>query len=224
MSPKLVMRFVYSRLVGITSGLLNPNVGPKSNFFIRADYTVRNLTEAYDDTSSKDEWQREVYETAAKIAGERGLSSICDFGCGSAYKLVRHFKNLRTIGIELPPALDYLRATYPDREWMHGDLNAVPVFPIDLFIASDVIEHLPNPGLLIRYILKVSPKLIVFSTPDRLLMGVSRYAGPPLNTAHHREWTFREFRAYISDSFIVERQFISNYRQGTQCLVCRPRL
>jgi hypothetical protein len=216
------IRFAYSNLIARFPALLNPDVGPRSNFFIRVDYNVRIDNQAFDDRSLKDEWQREVYEFADKIARERGVHTVCDFGCGSGYKLMQHFKNCSTVGIEIPPGLDYLRTTYPDRRWMHGDFNAVPPLPIDLFIASDVIEHLSNPDLLIQYIRKVNPRLIILSSPDRILSGRGYYAGPPSNSAHVREWTFREFQAYISESFTIEQHFISNYIQATQCVLCHP--
>jgi Methyltransferase domain len=222
MIAKSGIRLAYSNLVPLIPALLNPGVGPRANFFIRADYNSRIDNEGFDDRFLKGEWQRKVYRFADKIACERGVHTVCDFGCGSGYKLMQHFKSRRTVGIEIPPALDHLRTTYPDRQWMHSDFSAVPEFPIDLFIASDVIEHLSNPDLLIQYIRKVNPRLIVLSTPDRIINGWGHYAGPPGNLAHVREWTFREFQAYISGSFTIERHFISDYRQNNQCVLCHP--
>jgi 2-polyprenyl-3-methyl-5-hydroxy-6-metoxy-1,4-benzoquinol methylase len=217
-----IIRFAYSNLVAHFPTMLNPEAGPKSNYFIRDDYRVRLDNKSFDDRALRDEWQREVYEFAHKIADERGVRTVCDFGCGSGYKLMQHFRDRRTVGIEIPPALDHLRSTYPDRLWMHGDLNAVPAFAVDLFIASDVIEHLSNPDLLIQYIHKVNPGLIILSTPDRMLLGRGSHAGPPKNAAHVREWTYREFQTYVASSFIIERHFVSNYEQATQLVLCHP--
>lgn len=175
MTAKSAVKFVHSNLITSLSGLLNLHVGPRSNFFIRPDYNARINNLAFDDTPLQDECQREIYEFAYKITCKRGAHTICDFGCGSGYKLMQHFKHGRTVGIEIPPALDYLRATYPNRQWMQSDFSTLPTFPIDLFIASDGIEHLSNPDLLIEYIRKVNPRLIVLSTPDRDLTGRKRY-------------------------------------------------
>ena len=223
MIARSTMAFIYSKLVPqIPSSLARYHIGPESNFFISGSYRPRTNSEASDDRSLKDEWQREVYEFAHKVAYGREVKTVCDFGCGSGYKLMQHLKAFRTVGIEIQPALDFLNATYPDREWMYSDFKTIPSFPVDLFISSDAIQELPNPDLLIEYIRKIGPRLVVLSTTDRLLMGRKFYGGPPRNPAHVREWTFREFRAYISYHFTIERHFISNHRQGTQCVLCRP--
>lgn len=197
--------------------------GQGERFFIHQSYVPRPDNLSFDDTPNTDEWQREVYLFARDIFIRQGYSSVCDLGCGSGYKLVTYFNGARTIGIDLPPTCTYLRSNYPQREWREFDLKWLPAEPIDMVIAADVIEHLRDPDEFLNYIGLLTPKLIVLSTPDRNLMGKRSHNGPPTNPAHVREWSFWEFHAYIEKHFAIEKHFISNVRQGTQCILCRPR-
>ena len=52
---------------------------------IKAAYYHRRHPQHFDDTKLKDEWQKEVYEYALKIAEEKHLKTVLDYGCGSAY-------------------------------------------------------------------------------------------------------------------------------------------
>lgn len=193
------------------------------SFCIKSGYVHRTHEVYFDDTSYKDEWQKEVYQHARRIADAYQYQTILDFGCGSAFKLINNFDQFNTIGIDLPQTVEYLRSTYPDRTWtssfeVHRN--------VDIFIAADVIEHMLDPDILIDYIKACSPKEIILSTPDRDLS--VRYLGgsadgPPNNGWHVREWNSDEFNRYISSHFTVLRQFITNEQQATQLIHCRMR-
>jgi SAM-dependent methyltransferase len=197
-------------------------VGHPENFFIHDGYRHRKSNSFYDDTGNKDDWQREVYEFARKAFDRQKLRLVCDLGCGSGYKLVRYFGDVPTIGIDLPPTCVYLREKYPDREWVEADFTKIPPQDIDMVIAADVLEHVPNPDEVLSYILKLRPQKVIISTPDRNLFGREAHGGPPINPAHVREWSSSEFHAYISGFFEIEKHFISNVVQCTQCVLCRP--
>jgi hypothetical protein len=91
-----------------------------------------------------------------------------------------------------------------------------------MVIASDIIEHLENPDDLMSYIRKLRPRYIVISTPDRNLMRYPEsHHGPPMNTAHIREWSFAELRAYVDQFFAVkEHLFPTRRRRRSGCSVC----
>jgi len=91
--------------------------GAKERFCIRAAYKHRHDYAYFDDTSLKDEWQREVYVRAQQIAEQYNLRTVYDVGCGSAYKLIKHFGAYETVGFDVPETLAFLRKTYPDRTW-----------------------------------------------------------------------------------------------------------
>lgn len=198
--------------------------GPRENLFIRAGYTPRLANSFFDDTGNADNWQREVYQFARSVCDREDLRVVCDIGCGSGYKLVTNFEGFATIGVDLPRTCAYLRERYPGREWAESDFTKSLPQAIDMVIAADVIEHLPNPDEMLSYISELHPRRIVLSTPDRHLVGRRAESGPPPNPAHVREWSFSEFCAYIGSVFEVDEHFISNEEQATQCILCRPRV
>lgn len=194
--------------------------GRKENYCIHDGYCPREAPLYFDDTSNDDQWQLEVYKFAREVCDKYGLKVICDIGCGSGYKLVTYFKEFTTIGVDLPATCEYLRKKWPDRCWIEANCDVPLSQQIELVIASDVIEHVLNPDELLEYIKKLSPRHVVFSTPDRNLLRTGTHDGPPRNPAHVREWSFSEFHAYIAQWFRIEEHFISCAAQGTQCLLC----
>ena len=189
------------------------------NYFIKEGYSPRLNNKFFDDTALTDSWQKEVYFFAKKVAVENNFTKILDIGTGSAYKLIYNFSEFDTLGIDLPPTVAWLNEKYPHRKWTD---SFTPVQGYDLAIASDVIEHLPDPDILLDLIENSKPKLIVLSTPDRDLLQRTP-DGPPKNPAHVREWTSPEFYSYIDSRFEVLDHFISNKSQCTQTLLARLR-
>jgi SAM-dependent methyltransferase len=187
-------------------------------YFIKNNYIPRLNNKDFDDTPMKDEWQREVYEFAEKVVKENNFQSILDVGTGSGYKLIKHFNNYKTLGIDIPSTVKYLREEYPTKDWTD---QFQPVSDFDLIISSDVIEHIPDPDLLLDLIIQSSPKLIVLSTPERTLMYNKEHNGPPKNQAHVREWNMEEFRNYINSKLEVLDHFISNNKQATQVILAK---
>jgi hypothetical protein len=197
-------------------------VGPAENYFIHSGYKPRLENAFFDDTDFEGEWQDEVYQFANEIAGREQLASVCDVGCGSAFKLMKYFPEIQTIGLDLEPTVRKLRNKYPNRRWLVCDFSIPPPFSPDLVICSDVIEHLADPNQLLEFVGNLRPRYIIFSTPDRNLFRIGSHNGPPRNPAHVREWSMPQFRAYIETRFEVLDHFISNASQCTQCLLARP--
>jgi hypothetical protein len=189
------------------------------NYFIKEGYKVRLDNMFYNDTNMKDEWQKEVYEYARLQFNQHNLESVWDIGTGSGYKLLKNFGDVRTLGTDLTPTVNWLKQKYPERAWS----DSFDVFHgYDMIICSDVIEHIPDPDPLLDTIEAAKPKLIVFSTPERMLFQKG-HDGPPDNICHVREWTLEEFGRYIDSRFQVLDHFISNRAQATQCLLAKPR-
>lgn len=192
---------------------------------IAEDYTHRTQPPRYyDDTGEEDHWQKEVYIFAERVAMAENHHTICDFGTGSAFKLLKHFGDSRyqTLGIDLPQTISVLAERYPQRLWKQ-DLSPLPRGTVDLFIASDVIEHMEDPDILLDFIEQCGPKDIILSTPDRNLMSPKRKVGPPTNPGHVREWTFEEFADYIGGRFEIIHQEVTHRRQKTQMIHARCR-
>jgi hypothetical protein len=198
-------------------------VGRRENYFIHNGYEARSENAFYDDTANSDQWQREVYQFAREVCDRDALRSVCDIGCGSAFKLLTYFEDLETVGIDLPATLNFLRQQWPDRVWMDANYEVMPPMSAQMVIACDVIEHLNNPDHLLAYIAEINPAKIVLSTPDRNLLRRGTHNGPPGNLAHCREWGFAEFHAYVAHWFDIEDHFISSAAQCTQCVLCKPR-
>lgn len=186
------------------------------NYFLSDDYTHRLENAFFDDTPFKDEWQKEVYTFARRLADNHQIQSVADIGTGSGFKLLDNFKERHTLGIDLPTTVEWLKRQYPDRAWSD---KFEPVAGYDLIISSDVIEHLPDPDVLLDLIIQSNPKFVVLSTPDRDLRGIEERLGPPNNVTHVREWNMPEFKSYINSKLNVLTQFISNKEQCTQVIL-----
>jgi hypothetical protein len=195
-------------------------IGNPESYFIRQGYCHRNEAIYFDDTENADQSQKEVYRFAREVFDQHNLKTVCDVGCGSAYKLIRYFGDCHPVGMDVARTCKWLRNKYPSHAWIEADFKVAPTLNPDLVIAADVIEHLVDPDALLSYIAALNPKYVVLSTPDRNLLGTGCYNGPPHNPAHIREWSFVELEAYLSIRFKVLEHFISNGAQGTQCLLC----
>jgi hypothetical protein len=183
----------------------------KKNYCIREGYIHRDSYTHYSDIGYEDQYQDEVYQTAFRIMKENNLSNVYDVGCGAAFKLRKYFKDYSFTGAEIEPTLSWLKKTFPQDQWEASDFTKY--VETDLFICSDVIEHLVDPDHLLDFFENSSFKFLVLSTPERETVQKFQkgflWEGPPLNPAHVREWNFAEFRDYISSRFNVVRHFMS---------------
>jgi SAM-dependent methyltransferase len=147
-------------------------------------------------------FQMHVYEKAHEIFIKKKYKNIIDIGCGTGFKLMKFFIEYETLGIEIPENYKYLRKLYKNRNWMVADYSSLPDKHYDMIICADVIEHVLEPDIIMNYIKKTKPNMIVLSTPSRELL--PRYTdnwnamhGPPFNGHHIREWTSGEFLQYV---------------------------
>lgn len=195
-------------------------------YCIKRFYRARAQYHHYDDSWLEDQWQLEVYLHALGLMKKNNFKSIVDIGCGSAYKLLVYLGEYETLGLELPLNVNTLQKKYPDRKWQTCDFSVKPDITTDVVICADVIEHLVDPDKLLDYIKGINHNYLVISTPDRRLIYKPwrrGYYGPPGNRAHIREWTYKEFGEYISIHFEVVDHRVTNLRQYTQMIICKPR-
>lgn len=183
---------------------------------IKKGYRHREDNVAVDTIDSKDKWQREVYERAAQVADEIGAATVLDVGCGSGYKLLKHFSHLTTVGTELEPMFSFLQERYPDRVWRRSQFDTVPAQHFDIVICADVVEHIPEPDELMAWLRDLRFSRLFLSTPERRLVYGQDHDGPPRNPGHCREWTQDEFASYVDDWFPIYLHWITNHWQGTQ--------
>ncbi len=200
--------------------------GAESKYCIRGSYRHRSKYCYFDDTSLADEYQKEVYVRAASIAKAEHVKTVYDVGCGSGYKLVHYLGEYDTIGFDVPETLEFLRKTYPDRRWEHAPFSDRTHPKADLVVCSDVIEHVLNPDELMAFLMSLTTKYLVLSTPDRgrEYPTLSRFQLGPPHTEHHiREWSFKEFRRYVSQFVDVEEHVHPHATHATQMIVARLR-
>lgn len=193
------------------------------NFYIRNDYQIREKNDFLDTSGRSDEYQNDVYLLAKNIVENHDIKKIADVGCGSAFKLIKYFKDYEIIGYDLEPTIQQLTNKYPENEWVVSDFTSVPK-TVDLVICADVIEHVDNPNDLIHFIKKMKPKHIVISTPDRDILHEKlgrSHLGPPVNKHHIREWSYNEFKAYVGYFFeiITHEKIHKEYGQVIHCKI-----
>ncbi len=163
-------------------------------------------------------YQYAVYAYAARLIGERSLTSVVDVGCGPAYKLMELVYPIcqDVVGIDQKHAVEFCKNNYGRGVFLADDLNN-PITALnrtfDLVICSDVIEHVLDPDVLLQFIKRFchDKTLILFSTPERdVLRGVANIESP--NPEHVREWNKVEFVSYLESSGLkVEEAFLTRH-------------
>ncbi len=200
--------------------------GSREHFFLANGYRYRVSVEQFDDRLNRARWQDYVYETAFRIFRRENLRNVVDIGCGSGFKLLKYFSSVDTTGIELKETIRSLRKSYPNRNWLVAEQNDQSFPPGDLYICSDVIEHVRQPDRFLDRISKSPFRYVVLSTPAREILfadGKRDFLGPPDNIAHFFEWTMGEFHRFVSQYINIEEHIFSYRGEYTQIVVGRQR-
>lgn len=202
------------------------SAGGRADHHLAPGYRYRTCVPAFDDAGNKDEWQDHVYAFARRTLDCHGCASVLDIGCGSGYKLVKYFGDVARIGVDRARTVALLRARYPDGRWLAVEELDDRYPQADLYICSDVIEHVPDPAAMLAMIAGSRFSRLVISTPAREILvadGRRDPVGPPANIFHVMEWTMGEFHRLLSDYFDIERHFFEYNGQYTQIASCRPK-
>ena len=188
-------------------------------YFIKAGYTANDAVITNDDVSGESYWtaarvrlslryQYPVYMAAKKLIARGNINHVIDVGCGVAAKLEvlhRTFPDVEFTGIDQASTISFCRSRHRFGRWIVDDLEhpdeSLTGLTGDLVICADVIEHVGDPDVLLRYLKhRVRPGgMILLSTPERdALRGQSCDFSP--NKFHVREWNQAELRAYLRDA------------------------
>lgn len=225
MTPRVGARLAKNAIRNLTrhaAARVREYLGAPEQYCIRGGYVHRAEASHFDDTGYRDEYQREVYVRAAELAAEGGVHTVYDVGCGSGYKLINYLGNYKTLGFEVPVTVEFLRRTYPDRQWASVSFSDRNVAPADIVVCSDVIEHVLDPNELMRFLVSVTRKWLVLSTPDREREygALSPFQlGPPHTDHHIREWSFKEFHRYVSLFVEIREHRHTHPTHATQMIV-----
>ena len=202
--------------------------GSSKHFYLSKGYRYRDTAEQFDDQANAARWQDHVYAAAFDLARRNDCRRILDIGCGSGFKLMKYFSAFETMGVELPAFVETLKTRYPDNQWIpvdeDADDSAFP--PADLYICSDVIEHIRQPDVFMRKIARSPYRYLVLSTPAREVLfadGRREFTGPPDNKAHHFEWTMGELNTFLKPYVTIKRHFYDYNGEYTQIIIAEQK-
>jgi len=134
---------------------------------------------------------------------------ILELGCGSGDMLVlahQEFPTAQLYGIDLSERmLEMARERLPDGNFILGDAVAPTALPaVDLGLAVDILEHLPDPvsaarqlgahSELVAFKIPLERQLIRFGLPKPVVRGADHPAG------HLHFWTLSESRALLHEA------------------------
>ncbi len=197
-----------------------PAPGARHDYFLPLGYKTNPVKYFNDLKTDTRIYQPDVYNFAAHFATRQPNRWLIDVGCGSGIKAAKIYENSRLnfVEIDFGDNLELSKAKFRetgrfarsksnDVQWSEWDVSS-GVFPnIDgsklqgaTIVASDIIEHLPNPDLLVDPLLALlegcGAETLVISTRHR---GENEPGtGPAANIHHVREWSIRELAAYLT--------------------------
>lgn len=189
-----------------------------ANYCIKEGYQINETNITNDRVSKTDYWsdsrkpsadvyQFPVYKFVSEYIKERKITRLIDIGCGVANKLAyvnSQNPGLEIVGIDQDGPIDFCKKNYDFGRWFADDFENSSLnedIKSELILSSDVIEHLVDPDLLLKYIKQRLAKggVVILSTPDRdSARGLSCNHSP--NEHHIREWNFTEFSEYLDRS------------------------
>ena len=178
---------------------------------VRSDTTRRHLAKY---TSSNPIHRYTLGRLFDRVAQELELlapRSVLDLGCGEGFFLReierRGIRFADYLGIDArADALAVARSFHPTRRFAHADLSDGP-WPegsFDLVIASQVLEHLPDPAPFLERVTRLTSRHLLLTVPwepwfrtMNLLRGrdLRRLGNHPEHVNH---WTFGEFGSFVS--------------------------
>ncbi|MFN8389737.1 MAG: class I SAM-dependent methyltransferase [Bdellovibrionota bacterium] len=161
-----------------------------------------------------------LFDRIAALLRSDPPDSVLDVGCGEGFFLremrARGALVGRYTGIDLrPDALSEAAALHPGETFLNVDLLDWDQAPrsFDLIIASQVLEHLPNPEPMLRQICRLAKRSVLVTVPlepyfqlMNLLRGrdLCRLGNHP---EHVQRWTFSGIQRTLSPWLVCESAF-----------------
>jgi SAM-dependent methyltransferase len=156
---------------------------------------------------------------AKEIAALKPRTTL-DFGTGEGYFLqelaVRQVPLGQVVGIDLrAEAVEEARRRCPQHAFMQTDLLTWdrPERRFDLVIASQVLEHLPEPSIYLKRLCGLARRQLLLTVPwepwFRLMnffrgRDLTRFGNHP---EHVNCWTFNQFKAFVGSEAEIEKAY-----------------
>ncbi|TNE51400.1 MAG: class I SAM-dependent methyltransferase [Deltaproteobacteria bacterium] len=150
------------------------------------------------------------------------VETVLDFGCGEGLAL----QELKKRGVLFPSyvgvdlrrdAIEEAQATHPDVSFVCEDIFEWPEpgASYDLVMASQVLEHLPEPGRFMERLVELSHRYLLLTVPYEpwfRLMNLAR-GRDLLRLGNHPEhinhWGASSFRAFVGKYATVQKCVVS---------------
>lgn len=191
----------------------------KGGAYIKAEfvevYTTKNLLIRM----LAHNWLRQI-EGILKSIDASALNGL-DVGCAEGYMLNYLYQQgavsgLTAVDIE-EDKLAYAKEHYPFFDYVKGDVHQLDFQDgtFDYVIATEILEHLPDPGLALKELNRVSREnaYVIISVPNEpffhwgnLLRG-KYWARGGRTPSHLHFWNRSEFETFIRDYILIEQAF-----------------
>lgn len=165
-------------------------------------------------------FQHFVYLAAATLIKNNKSANVIDIGCGPGTKLITLVKPYcqRVVGVDQETIIEVCKSLYPEVEFYADNFESPRIsfdskglaHEFDVIICADVIEHVTDPDIILRYIKNFGKDntLVIISTPERdILRGVDCMHSP--KPEHIREWNMQEFSQFLrARGFSINKHFV----------------
>lgn len=182
----------------------------KANTTIRQD-TAQRHKHKYENPNPIHQWTLgRFFDTVAEILRQLAPRNVLEFGCGEGLFLEqlkrRGVKFDRFVGVDLrESAIADAAKLHPEYEFHVADIMEWDPGkqPFDLVIASQVMEHIPQPDPIMRRLVALAGRDLLFTVPRepwfRLLnlargRDIARLGNHP---EHINQWSSRGFAQYV---------------------------
>lgn len=153
-----------------------------------------------------------VMEAIYQLLAESGGASILDAGCGEGFLtdyLARRDPSLRLTGVDMSSeAIAYAEERFGERaRFRTGNVYKLPFSDnsFDVVLCSEVLEHLDEPDLAVRELIRVARRHVVITVPNepyfKWLNDLARALGISMDPGHVNFWTRSSFKAFIRSHF-----------------------
>lgn len=145
------------------------------------------------------------------------FSSLLDVGCGEGYvtEFIFQIKQCRGIeGIDISPrVIEEAALRIPAVKFSVGSALSIdrPDGSYEIVVASEVLEHLPEPEKALKEIFRVTSKYALISVPNEPIwricnMARGKYIGDFGNTPGHiQHWSRSQFIKLLSQYGLIEK-------------------